>query len=198
MSKSLSLQSLSFEGSELETAAIFWAFIFFIMGILSGLGSWLRIILIGAAGEILTKRLRLQSYIAVVRQPMAWFDQDINSPGRITTRLARDAPLVKGMAGNWLSAAVATCIISILGLMISFWAGWQLTLVLLAGSPIVVIAGYNQLLLQKPGQKKYLQMIEDAGRVATEAIQNIKTVQALSIEPLIYEQYLQHLKAINV
>jgi len=189
---------MSLEGSDLENAARFWSLVFLIMALFCGFGTWLRTILIGMAGEILTKRLRLQSYITVVRQPLAWFDKDINSPGRISTRLARDAPLVKGMAGYWISAAVATLIITGIGLGISFWAGSQLSLVLLIGFPMAVVSGYNQLLMEKPGQKKYSQMIEEAGRVATEAIQNIKTVQSLSIESLVYGKYLEHLAAINV
>lgn len=40
-------------------------------------------------------RLRVQSFISIVRQPVGWFDRETNSPGRLSTRLARDAPLVK-------------------------------------------------------------------------------------------------------
>jgi len=55
------------------------------------------------------------------------------------------------------------------------------------------VAGYIQIQVQKGGQKKDAELMEEAGRVATEAIQSIKTVQSLSIERLFYEKYLEHL-----
>ena len=49
------------------------------------------------AGERLTKRLRLQTFRAMLRQEMAWFDKKVNSTGALTVRLAVDASDVKGV-----------------------------------------------------------------------------------------------------
>jgi len=65
-----------------------------------------------------------------------------------------------------------------------------LALVISAAFPILVAAGYIQIQVQKGGQKKDAELMEDAGRMATEAIHNIKTVQAFTIEGLFYEKYL--------
>jgi len=45
-------------------------------------------------------RLRLSSFANVVRQPIGWFDKESNSPSRLATRLARDAPLVKAVSNT--------------------------------------------------------------------------------------------------
>ena len=49
------------------------------------------------AGERLTKRLRLRTFRAILRQEMSWFDRKSNSTGALTTRLATNASEVKGV-----------------------------------------------------------------------------------------------------
>ena len=47
------------------------------------------------AGERLTRRLRIDSYDAMLHQDIAWFDEEANYVGALTTRLATDTALVK-------------------------------------------------------------------------------------------------------
>ena len=79
-------------------ASIFWSLMFLVLATVCAFAFWLRTILVASAGEYLTMRLRLQSYSGIVRQPLAWFDKETNSPGRLSTRLARDAPLVRAVS----------------------------------------------------------------------------------------------------
>jgi ATP-binding cassette subfamily B (MDR/TAP) protein 1 len=66
-------------------------------------------------GEKLTRKLRVLSFEAVLRQPMAFFDSPRNAVGRLNTRLGTDAALVRGGTGESLgqvlqgaAAAVST------------------------------------------------------------------------------------------
>ena len=94
-------------------------------------------------------------------------------------------------AGHRLATFISSITTIVVGLGIAFIFGWQLALAILAGFPILVAAGYIQIQVQKGGQKKDAELLEDAGRVATEAIQSIKTVQSFSIERLFYEKYME-------
>lgn len=49
------------------------------------------------SGELLTRRLRKMGFEAMLRQEIGWFDDPINSPGALTTRLATDASMVQGV-----------------------------------------------------------------------------------------------------
>lgn len=49
------------------------------------------------SGELLTRRLRKVGFQAMLRQEIGWFDDPINSPGALTTRLATDASMVQGV-----------------------------------------------------------------------------------------------------
>ena len=60
------------------------------------------------SGENLTSRLRSLSFRAMLRQEMGWFDEERNSTGALTTRLANDAGQVQGVS-QLLSVLAIQC-----------------------------------------------------------------------------------------
>ena len=50
------------------------------------------------SGEILTARLRSQSFKAMMQQEIGWYDNERNSTDVLTTRLASDAGQVEGVS----------------------------------------------------------------------------------------------------
>ena len=54
--------------------------------------------MLAIASEKLTLRLRREAFKAFLHQDMGWFDSPENSTGTLTTRLAVDASLVKGVS----------------------------------------------------------------------------------------------------
>lgn len=59
---------------------------------------FLQTVFFTISGENLTARLRSRSFKAMLRQEIGWFDDDKNSTGALTTRLAGDAALVQGVS----------------------------------------------------------------------------------------------------
>ena len=57
-----------------------------------------QVVCFGIAGEALTARLRSKSFKAMLRQEMGWHDDERNSTGTLTTRLANDAGEVQGVS----------------------------------------------------------------------------------------------------
>ena len=51
------------------------------------------------SGDRLTIRLRKLTFRAMLRQEVGWFDDERNSTGALTTRLASDAGQVQGVSG---------------------------------------------------------------------------------------------------
>ncbi|CAF0902236.1 unnamed protein product [Adineta steineri] len=162
-----------------------YTYILFLIGVAGGIFQFLSSVTLAKAGEELTMRMRIMSFRSMLRQEIGWFDVDENNLGALVTRLSSDAASLKGFTGPTFGAILNAVGAVVTALIISFIAGWKLTLVILCFTPLMIFTGIiqGQQMSKASGNKSSASNdAEDGGKQATQAIENIRTVVSLHQE----------------
>uniref|UniRef100_A0A452HT63 ABC-type xenobiotic transporter n=1 Tax=Gopherus agassizii TaxID=38772 RepID=A0A452HT63_9SAUR len=161
---------------------------FLVLAVISLVTHIIQGFMFGKSGEVLTKRLRTLSFKALLQQEIGWYDDHKNAIGVLLTRLATDASQVKGICFR-LGLLTKTACILLTAIIIAFVYDWRLTLLILACIPFIIAANAIRLSSVAGHASKDQKALEEAGRISTEVIENIRTVASLTSEDTFYERY---------
>ncbi|XP_014458531.1 ATP-dependent translocase ABCB1 isoform X1 [Alligator mississippiensis] len=162
---------------------------FLVLGVITLVTHIIQGFMFGKSGEILTMRLRSFSFKALLQQDIGWYDDNKNAVGVLLTRLATDASQVKGATGSRLGLSTMTVCTLLTAIIIAFVYGWQLTLLILACIPFVIATNAVRISSVSGHASKDQKALEEAGRISTEAVENIRTVASLTREEAFFEKY---------
>ncbi|RME27534.1 MAG: ATP-binding cassette domain-containing protein [Deltaproteobacteria bacterium] len=132
------------------------------------------------AGERIVTDLRRRLYAAIMAQEIAFFDE--RRTGELTNRLASDATVLQNTVTVNVSMALRYAVMCVGAVVILVATSWQLTLVMLAVVPVVVIAAtiYGRLLRRI--SRRFQDALAAATTVAEETISGIRTVRSFARE----------------
>ncbi|KAE9585439.1 putative xenobiotic-transporting ATPase [Lupinus albus] len=145
-------------------------------------------------GENLTKRVREKMLTAVLKNEMAWFDQEENESGRIAARLSLDANNVRSAIGDRISVIVQNTALMLVACTAGFVLQWRLALVLVAVFPVVVAATVLQKMFMTGFSGDMEAAHAKATQLAGEAIANVRTVAAFNSETKIVRLFTSNLE----
>lgn len=117
------------------------------------------------SGEALTKRLRSQTFSAILRQDIAYFDQTEHNTGTLCTYLATEASAVQGASGVRLGIMLQNIVTVGAGIFIGFIFSWQLTLLIIAFLPLIIFGAVIQIRLIAKYTKHDKERLEEGGQV---------------------------------
>ena len=146
-----------------------------------------------AAGD-LSYRLRHHGFRAILRQDIAYFDDEKHSTGSLTASLSQNPEKISGLAGVTLGAIIQAIVTVIGGSAIGLAYGWKLALVGIACIPLVISAGYVRLRVVVMKDQNNRRAHEDSAQLACEAAGAIKTVASLTREDDCLRQYSKSLE----
>ena len=154
-----------------------------------GLATFMQIAMFAAAGEHLTQRMRIATFSAMLRQEMGWFDNLDNSVGSLLSRLSADTGAIQGATGARIGALLHAMFTLVLSITTSLVLEWRLGLVGCVFIPIVLMATVFQHRMLAGHDHVEKKSLQNASRLAVEAISNIRTVVSLRKEAHFIEEY---------
>ncbi|KAF9977123.1 Multidrug resistance protein 1 [Actinomortierella ambigua] len=162
--------------------ASFWSLMFFVLGLVTFVASFISVSIFELIGERMSRRMRLLSFSSIMSQEMGFFDDEAHSTGALTSRLATDAFQMHDLVGLILRTSCSTTAIVVIGLVFAFEASWRLTLITLICIPLLILQQYYAVALLTGFSHRTQKAYEHSGRVAAEAVGNIRTIAALAKE----------------
>ncbi|KAK7196096.1 ATP-binding cassette protein subfamily B, member 2 [Novymonas esmeraldas] len=125
-------------------------------------------------------RLRARYFSAVLRQDMGW--HDAHKPGELTARMTGDTRIIQNGINDRLSQGVLNLSMGVFGFIFGFVFCWEVTLVMLGMMPFVALAGALLGNVLSKASSESRKQFAAAGSIATEVIENVRTVQVFGRE----------------
>ncbi|KAI9484720.1 P-loop containing nucleoside triphosphate hydrolase protein [Zychaea mexicana] len=157
-----------------------YAFLFLIVGLAALLGFVIQMASFEVAGERYTKRLRSRIFWAYMKQEVAFYDEEKNNVGALTSMLAVDAKHVNELMSKICGEVASLMFTGVTGFVIAFAHSWALTLIVLGCVPFMVAATAYESKVEMGYANDVQKASAQSGEVAGEAIKAIRTVASLT------------------
>ncbi|XP_004305767.1 PREDICTED: ABC transporter B family member 19-like [Fragaria vesca subsp. vesca] len=144
--------------------------------------------LCGWAGTKLTMRVRNLLFRSILKQEPGWFDFEENSRAVLISRITMDSVLFRAVHVDRLSVMFMGLSSAMVGLGISFFLEWRLTLLAAALTPFTLGASYLTLIINM-GPKLDNDAYAKASNIASGAISNIRTVATFSAQDQLIKSF---------
>jgi ABC-type multidrug transport system fused ATPase/permease subunit len=168
---------------KLDRYATVLVIVFFIGGVTTAVRGWLFTLI----GERLVRNLRTQLFEKIVKQDVAFFDQ--NKTGELISRLSSDTVVVQSCLSVNISQGLRSVAQVVVSIILLFLTSWSLTLVMLAVVPVLVIVAVAWGRYTKGLTKDYQDALAHAADIGSETIGNARIVKAFGSEELEIQNY---------
>ncbi|KAM8771060.1 ATP-binding cassette sub-family B member 5 [Rhynchonycteris naso] len=178
----------------LKHDAEIYSMVFIILGVICFVSYFIQGLFYGRAGEILTMRLRHLAFKAMLYQDISWFDNKENSTGALTTILATDIAQIQGATGSRIGVLTQNAANMGLSVVIALIYGWEMTLLIMSIAPVLALTGMIETSAMTGFANKDKQELKHSGKIATEAVENIRTIVSLTREKAFEQTYEETLQ----
>lgn len=118
---------------------------FFIIAIICFVLQVIQITCYFMIGDLVTQRIRVQTFYKILKMPVPWFDIPRNNAGILTTRLSTDCTTINKVTTTIVGVYVQSVATLISGVVIALVYEWRTALVALGLLPLLILAGAAQM-----------------------------------------------------
>ena len=126
--------------------------------------------MLGMSSANLTKRIRFDSFKAMLRQDIGWFDQPENNVGRLCTKIEMEASMCQGATGVTVSNLFMNVANFAFSLALAFYYNWIITSLIAVFVPFTVLFSVLEEKLIESYIKKDKLLMEEAARVSSSSV----------------------------
>ncbi|KAH7672463.1 Xenobiotic-transporting ATPase protein [Dioscorea alata] len=159
----------------------------------SGVASFLQVSCWMVTGERQATRIRGLYLKTILRQDIAFFDNEITT-GEVIGRMSRDTILIQEAIGEKVGKFMQLVTTFFGGFIIAFIRGWHLSLVLMSFVPLIIISGGIISIITSAMSTREQDAYVDAGNVVEQTIGAMRTVASFTGEKLAISKYNQLIK----
>ncbi|CAN8313440.1 unnamed protein product [Cochlearia groenlandica] len=163
------------------------------LGLVNLVSAWMGVACWTQTGERQTARLRINYLKSILAKDITFFDTEARDSNLIF-HISSDAVLVQDAIGDKTDHVLRYLSQFLAGFAIGFLSVWQLTLLTLAVVPLIAIAGGGYAIIMSTISQKSEAAYADAGKVAQEAMSQVRTVYAFVGEEKAIKTYSNSLK----
>ncbi|WCJ42579.1 ABC transporter family protein [Euphorbia peplus] len=127
-------------------------------------------------GEKLTRRIRLKMLQKILTFEAAWFDEEQNSSGALTSRLNNEASMVKSLVADRVSLLVQTTSAVTVAMIMGLIVAWKLALVMISIQPLTILCFYTRKVLLSTINSDFVKAQNQSTQIAAEAVYNHRIV----------------------
>ncbi|ORC93508.1 putative p-glycoprotein [Trypanosoma theileri] len=155
------------------------------LGVLVGTALYVACWMIAATRQVAT--IRTKYFASVLRQDIGW--HDAHSPGFLTARMTGDTLVLQNGINDKLGLGIVNMSMGILGFVFGFVFSWELTLVMLGLMPLIALMGSIMGNIMAKMSNASREHFAAAGSLATEVMENVRTVQTFGREEYEVERF---------
>jgi ATP-binding cassette, subfamily B (MDR/TAP), member 1 len=183
------------EYGKLKHDASFWSLMFLMLGLVQLVVHSIQGVAFAYSSEKLIHRARISAFKSMLRQDIAFFDNEENSTGALTSFLSTETKHLSGISGANLGTILMVSTTLIASLVVALAIGWKLSLVCISVVPVMLACGFWRFSILAKFQSRAKQAYENSASYACEATSAIRTVASLTREDDVLQHYREQLEA---
>ena len=132
----------------------------------------------GVAGERVVYALRTKLFKKILHLPVPYFDKPDNTPGAISTKLSQNTYDINNMITGVLAVVCLNISTIFTSLFLAFYHSWQLTLIVLALTPLLAITSAINMSMIKNLSQKSSKYEKEIGSLISDSVCNARTLKS--------------------
>ncbi|RMD43465.1 hypothetical protein DV735_g1651, partial [Chaetothyriales sp. CBS 134920] len=173
----------------------FWGLMYIMLAFVQLISMWTQGIAFAYSSEALIHRARDRAFRSMLRQDIAFFDEDENSTGALTSFLSTETTHLASLSGSTLGTLINCATILIVAVIIALAIGWKLALVCICALPVILGSGFLRFWVLAKFTALAQKAYKESAGYACEHTNAIRTVASLTTEDEIFDDYRGQLAA---